>query len=211
MLDLVLPERFRKRLKIVVDDFEDIADWLPFRRVVIVNKHSLASLRQLIEHVIDNFVFFLFRNLVEQEETADEVVFTFILADKTGGIAADDLGPFHSTQFALSMLNLDRRHVRQVKRPLRSDFLRGPSNQIAIHVRELPDTHTGLDFVQIGSHQALVIQEEKDSNDPVVIQCPHPLRVDIRPVVHFGHVRRDAIVVGVNGKRRVVLGHFSIL
>lgn len=45
VLNLILPERLGKRLEVVIDHLEDVADWLPFRGIVVIDKDRLATLR----------------------------------------------------------------------------------------------------------------------------------------------------------------------
>lgn len=47
VLDLVLPQRFGERLKVVIDHFQDVADRLPFRRIVVVDENRLAPFGSL--------------------------------------------------------------------------------------------------------------------------------------------------------------------
>ena len=58
------------------------------------------------------------------EETADKVVFGFVLTGKAGRIAANNLGPFHAAEFALPVLDLDRGNISQVEGAFRPHFLR---------------------------------------------------------------------------------------
>ena len=56
--DLVVPQGLGKRFKQSIHDLEDIADRLPLRRVMVIDKYRLAALRQLAKHVADDLVLF---------------------------------------------------------------------------------------------------------------------------------------------------------
>ena len=195
----------------MIHHLEDVTDWLPFGRIVIIDKHRLTPLGQLGEHVIHDFVLLFLGDLMQKEEAANQVVIDRIRLLELGGIATDDFRPIHPGKLARAMLDLDRRHIGKMENSLGTDLLRCPGNQIAIHMGQLPDAHSRLDFVEIGTHQALVVKKQQDANDPVMVQYAHPFGVDIRPVVHLGHIRWNTFVIRVNGERRVIVGHWPIL
>ena len=43
VLELVFPEGFSERLKIVIDHFEDITNRLPLGGIVVIDEHRLAA------------------------------------------------------------------------------------------------------------------------------------------------------------------------
>ncbi len=208
--DFPLPERFGKRLKVVVNQLENVPNRLPFGRIVVIDEHSLAAFWQFGEHVIDDLVLLLFRHFVQKEEAADQIV-ALLVALKCRRIATNHLGPVQPGKFARAVLNLDGRHVGQMKYALRADLMGNARNKITVNVSQLPDARTLLDFTEVGSHQSLIVQEQEDTDHDVAVQCAHPSGIDIRPVVNLGHVFRNPVVIGVHRQRRVILGHFSIL
>ena len=138
-------------------------------RIVIVNKNRLAVFGQILQHVIHDFVLLVFRHFVQQEEAANQVIIACTSCESRR-IAPNNLGPFHVGQFARPVFDLCWRDIGQMEKSGGADLLCDTLDQIAINMRHLPDTHSRRNFIQIGAHQALIVQKQQDAHDNVAIE-----------------------------------------